>query len=96
VGATAADVWTPLATTRIATSLRPQVEQAVPVAARIISSLREIGYELRQAVADPMDNSVAARATKVPVDLDQPRGGGRRQGTRPAAPHGPGSRDAHR
>jgi hypothetical protein len=46
VGATAADLWTPLATTRIATSRRPQVKQAVPAAARMILSLREIGYEL--------------------------------------------------
>ena len=96
MGARAADFWTPLATLRIATSLRPQVEQAVPAATRMISSLQEIGHELPQAVTDPVDNSVAARATEVHVDLDQPRGGGRRQGTRPATPHGPGSRDAHR
>jgi hypothetical protein len=61
VGATAANPWTPLATTRIATSLRPQVEQAVSAGARMISCPREITYELPQAVTDPVDNSVAAR-----------------------------------
>jgi hypothetical protein len=75
--------------------LRPQVEQAVPVAAQTVSSLREIGYGLRQAVTNPVDNSVAARLAEVQVDLDQLRGGGRGQGTRPPALHVPGSRDAH-
>jgi anti-sigma regulatory factor (Ser/Thr protein kinase) len=48
---------------------RQRVEQVVPAAARTISSLREIGYELPQAVADLVDNSVAAGATSVSVDL---------------------------
>jgi hypothetical protein len=96
VGATAADLWTPLGHNTHCNVPQAAGGAGRAVAARIISSLREIGFELRQAVADPMDNSVAARATKVPVDLDQPRGGGRRQGIRPAAPHGLGSRDAHR
>lgn len=46
-----------------------RVEQVVPAAARTISSLRDIGYELPQAVADLVDNSVSARATTVTVDL---------------------------
>lgn len=48
---------------------RPRVEQVVPAAARTISSLRDIGYELPQAVADLVDNSVSAGATTVSVDL---------------------------
>ena len=48
---------------------RPRVEQVVPAAARTISSLRDIGYELPQAVADLVDNSVSASATTVTIDL---------------------------
>lgn len=48
---------------------RPRVEQVVPSASRTISSLRDIGYELPQAVADLVDNSVSAGATTVTVDL---------------------------
>lgn len=50
--------------------MRPRrVEQVVPAAARTISSLRDVGYELPQAVADLVDNSVSAGATVVTVDL---------------------------
>ena len=52
-----------------AKSQKPRVEQVVPAAARTISSLRDIGYELPQAVADLVDNSVSAGATTVTVDL---------------------------
>src|SRR5436309_2056582 len=52
-----------------AKSRAPRVESVVPAARRIISSLRDIGYELPQAVADLVDNSVAAQATRVSVDL---------------------------
>lgn len=48
---------------------RPRVEEVVPAAARTISSLRDIGYELPQAVADLVDNSVSAGASKVMIDL---------------------------
>lgn len=48
---------------------KQRVEQVVPAAARTISSLRDIGYELPQAVADLVDNSVAAGATTISVDL---------------------------
>ena len=57
------------ATQRAATSRKPRVEQVVPSAARTISSLRDIGYELPQAVADLVDNSVSAGATQISVDL---------------------------
>lgn len=46
-----------------------RVEEVVPAASRTISSLRDIGYELPQAVADLVDNSIEADATEVHVDL---------------------------
>ena len=57
------------ASARSETLRKPRVEQVVPAAARTISSLRDIGYALPQAVADLVDNSVAAGATTVSVDL---------------------------
>lgn len=55
--------------TRTASARLRRVEQVVPAAARTISSLRDVGYELPQAVADLVDNSVSAGATVVTVDL---------------------------
>jgi len=48
---------------------KPRVEQVVPAAARTISSLRDIGYELPQAIADLVDNSLEAGASLVDIDL---------------------------
>jgi hypothetical protein len=48
---------------------RRRVEEVVPSAARTVSSLRDVGYELPQAVADLVDNSLGAGATEVAVDL---------------------------
>jgi len=56
-------------TSRAAPPRKQRVEEVVPAAARTISSLRDIGYELPQAVADLVDNSVSANATTVKVDL---------------------------
>lgn len=47
----------------------PAVANVVPNAARTISSLRDVGYELPQAVADLVDNSLSAEATSVSVDF---------------------------
>lgn len=47
-----------------------KVEEVVPAAARTIASLRDVGYELPQAIADLVDNSVAAAATEVAIDLE--------------------------
>ena len=41
-----------------------------PSAARLTGSLRDIGYDLPSAVADLVDNSIAAGATTVAVDID--------------------------
>jgi len=43
--------------------------QVVPNAARTTSSLRNLGYDLTQAVADVVDNSVSAGATTVGIDF---------------------------
>lgn len=51
------------------TRTKRKVEVVVPSAARTIQSLRDIGYDLPRAVADVIDNSIAADATKVDVTL---------------------------
>lgn len=48
---------------------RKKVAEVVPAAGRTVNSLRDIGYELPQAVADLVDNSVEAGATVVRVNL---------------------------
>jgi len=50
-------------------SQKRKVEIVVPSAARTIRSLRDIGYDLPRAVADLIDNSIAAGATQVDVTL---------------------------
>jgi anti-sigma regulatory factor (Ser/Thr protein kinase) len=57
------------AKSRSGASGSPRVEEVVPAAARTIASLRDIGYELPQAIADLVDNSVSARAKTVTIDL---------------------------
>lgn len=44
--------------------------EVAPSAARLTSSLRDIGYEFAAAVADVVDNSVAAGARNVSVDIE--------------------------
>src|SRR4051794_15507283 len=41
-----------------------------PSAARLTGSLRDIGYELPAAVADIVDNSISAAASRVEVIID--------------------------
>lgn len=54
-----------------ATSRRRQrVEEIVPSAARTISSLRDIGYDTPRAIADLVDNSVAAGADRVDITIE--------------------------
>jgi hypothetical protein len=43
--------------------------KVLPSASRLVHSLRDLGYDFSQAVADVIDNSVAAGATLVSVDL---------------------------
>src|SRR5437868_6367146 len=42
--------------------------EVVPSARRLIKSLRDLGYDLQAAIADLVDNSIAAEATKVQVE----------------------------
>jgi hypothetical protein len=51
------------------TKAGPKVEEVVPSAARTIGSLRDVGYDLPRAVADIVDNSIAAQATQVDVTI---------------------------
>lgn len=48
---------------------RTRIEEVVPAAGRTVHSLRDIGYELPQAIADLVDNSIEAEANEVHVDL---------------------------
>jgi hypothetical protein len=44
--------------------------QVTPSAARLTESLRDIGYDFASAVADIVDNSIAAGARRVEVDIE--------------------------
>lgn len=44
--------------------------ESVPGARRLVSSLRDLGYDFVQAVADVVDNSIAAGASKVAITLN--------------------------
>lgn len=48
---------------------RPAAIEITPSARRLTGSLRDIGYDFVSAIADVVDNSVAAGATGVDVDL---------------------------
>ena len=44
--------------------------EVLPSAKRLIKSLRDMGYDFTQAVADIIDNSIEAKATKIVIDLE--------------------------
>jgi len=44
--------------------------EVIPSARRMIMSLRDMGYDISQAIADVVDNSIEARATRVNIDLE--------------------------
>lgn len=44
--------------------------ELIPSAKRLIRSLRDMGYDFSQAVADIVDNSIEARATVVAIDVE--------------------------
>lgn len=44
--------------------------QLIPSAKRLIKSLRDMGYDFSQAVADIVDNSVEANATVIAIDVE--------------------------
>lgn len=43
--------------------------ELIPSADRVITSLRDLGYDFAQAVADVVDNSISAGATEINVDV---------------------------
>lgn len=43
--------------------------KVIPSARRLIGSLRDLGYDFVQAIADLVDNSIAARATEVKINV---------------------------
>lgn len=43
--------------------------EVIPSARRLIRSLRDVGYDLKHAVADIIDNSIAAKASAVAIDM---------------------------
>ncbi len=48
--------------------------ELIPNAARVLAALRNVGYSLNSAVADLIDNSIAAGATRVDVEFRHQRG----------------------
>lgn len=46
-----------------------RVVEVIPGAKRLVSSLRDVGYDFPQAIADLVDNSIAAGASQVHIDL---------------------------
>ena len=47
----------------------PRSTTVIPSAARLMTSLRDIGYDLPSAVADLVDNSIDAGAKTVRIDV---------------------------
>ncbi len=47
-----------------------KLTNAEPSAARLTSSLRDIGYDFVSAVADLIDNSISAGATDIAVEIE--------------------------
>jgi len=43
--------------------------KVIPSARRLVHSLRDLGYDFPQAIADLVDNSVTAGATRVDIDI---------------------------
>lgn len=48
----------------------PKGHELVPSARRLINSLRDLGYDFAQAVADLIDNSIEAGASRVNIDVE--------------------------
>src|SRR5271165_6941674 len=44
--------------------------ELIPSAKRLIKSLRDMGYDFSQAVADIVDNSIEAKASLVAIDVE--------------------------
>lgn len=49
--------------------MKPRTEKVPPDPARMVEGLRDTGYVFKTAVADVVDNSIAAEATEVDIEL---------------------------
>lgn len=49
---------------------RPRTTEIIPSAGRLVNSLRDLGYETTEAVADLVDNSIAAGARSVDITIE--------------------------
>lgn len=50
--------------------MRTEGLEVIPSAKRLIKSLRDMGYDFSQAVADVIDNSIEAKASRVDIDVE--------------------------
>ena len=48
---------------------RPETVEVLPSPRRLVEALRDVGYDFVGAVADLVDNSIAANATTVDIDV---------------------------
>ena len=48
----------------------PQSHEVIPSAKRLMKSLRDVGYDFSSAVADIVDNSIEAGATKIEINVE--------------------------
>ncbi len=51
-------------------NIRVYDQQLIPSARRLMSSLRDLGYDFAAAVADLVDNSITAGADEVRIDIE--------------------------
>lgn len=49
---------------------RKSAHEVIPSARRMVRSLRDMGYDFTQAVADVVDNSIEAGATRIEIDVE--------------------------
>ncbi len=52
------------------TEVRGRREELIPSAARLLNTMRDLGYEFTNAVADIVDNSISANASLVEVTIE--------------------------
>lgn len=54
----------------MSTKQSPKVHELLPNAGRVINSLRDAGYDFNTAVADVVDNSISADATRISITAE--------------------------
>lgn len=52
------------------TNHMPDAQEVIPSARRLITSLRDLGYDFAAAVADLVDNAIEANATMIHIDVE--------------------------